>query len=795
MITLLEGTPERLHGHCAEFVAQGDDRLALAPPYDARPWAGIHRLVGWLRARHGDAVAGLLEADPAAAYLGLGAGPEGLGRPLTDAEARDAGQLGASRLSHLSHNLLVQHALFERWAVLLRDLCALPETCTLVVPDLSLLDRESLTALRRLIRRFPDAAPDLVAGFDPRAEEEQPDADGLTWKLPPHDVLRLVLGLRTLDTTRVETLSAGTEVAVTTPGRQLDGDGVTDLPAVEALAGVRDAFAGFAFTAALRWGLALLDRVEEQTSTQLTGSQLAELHGIVALAAHNRQFRSDGNLPLGHFLERHLLASWEHEQDDLAAQRSATAYRLAVVLGRRLKQRSAALEWANRAIDEARRVASGHDARRAAHLEAWGRNIRAYLLMGLERVEEAVEDCRQAFALVATQVGGDGVAQASPAATSEDPLLRELAYTRSLLADNLGALLLLRGGEGAVEEAAEWKRRSDELAEHVPSLVRFENRAWLVLYREQLRLSAALPKALEGAAAAQQDQDALRWLHYTVHAADLEYRLGHAENAYEHFTEASALRGQLGDPPFLRDLILFRAAAARRAGRQAVAAALLDDLLGRCTRVDDASVRDERTQLLALRGEIDALRSKATQAQTWLNDAIESALEDGVRDTMLSVALAVARSNRYLGEHDDSAQAYAQALELTVFGEDAASHQEAHPALRFEAVIGYLDSHSELDEESRQALCRRALACLPDALDDADSWWLLAPLLHQLLLVGLSLPGQISFTRQRGEGDLEAQVSTLRRAAAQREDCAHLLRSFEAEPESRVLHFQTSEPS
>ncbi len=794
MITLLEGTSERLHGHCAELVTQGDAWLALAPPYDTRPWAGLHRLIGGLRAQHGAAVAGVLETDPAVAYLGLGAGPDGLGRELTDEEARDAAQLGGDRLSHLSHNLLVQHPLFERWAVLLRDLCALAPSLTLVIPDLSLLDRESLSALRRLIRRFPDAAPDLVAGFDPQAAQEPPDPDGLTWRLPPNDVWRLVLGLRTLETTRIETLPAvGPAAAFAALGRQLDDEGAPERPVLQLLAGVRDAFAGFAFTAALRQGLALLERVEAQVPPQLTSSQLAEVHGIVALAAHNRQFRSDGNLPLGHFLQRHLMASWSHQVEpeatsDQAALLSVTAYRLAVVLGRRLKQRSAALEWANRAIDEAQRGAVAHGARRAVHLEAWGRNIRAYLLMGMERVEEAVEDCRQAFTLV------DAEMPPAPAATSKDPLLRELAYTRSLLADNLGALLLLRGGEASIDEVAEWKRRSDELAEHVPALVRFENRAWLVLYREQLRLSAALPKALEGAAAAQTEQDALRWLHYTVHAADLEYRLGRAENAYAHFTEASALRGQLGDPPFLRDLTLFRVAAARRAGRQAVAAALLDQLLGRCTRIDDPQVRDERTHLLALRGEIDALRSKATAAQTWLNDAIESALEDGVRDTMLSVALAVARSGLHLGEGDDAAQAYAQALELAAVGEDAAEetsegHQEAHPALRFEALVGYLDSSGEIDESTRQALCRRALAYLPDALDDADTWWLLANLLHQVRLAGLSL------TELEAQDGLAAPVSVLRRAAAQREDCAHLLRQLDPEPGAPSLSFQASEPS
>ncbi|MEM7356970.1 MAG: hypothetical protein AAF657_39515, partial [Acidobacteriota bacterium] len=655
MITLLRGDGRALRDESARLAASHKSHLLLIPA-SPRAWNGLRRLLEGLRELHGrDVAEGLTGRQLAALSLATG--------EPTDAqdEVAHAGLqlLSARPTSHLSHNFLVQAPLFQALATVVHELTA-EKDLTLVVPDLAHLDRESLGLLRTLYRRFPETSPSLIAGFNPRHPTPEPDTNGLLWEQPADDVWKVALGWMAMSTTRVrdlgrldtvdQTRETSNTLGLTTDDPALDSRAFAALDVCHTLGptsaeliveAMRKAFASFAFTTVVRLGLGLLEHRPE-----LTPAQSADAHALLALAAHNRQFRSAGNHQLAEFLRHHLEQAFETETR--LGHRSAIAYRLAVTHGRRLKQREPALEWAERAIDESR--TAGIDPIEAANLEAWGRNIRAFLLIGCDRLGDAVREGETAF-----QRLGEALEPHPQALASNDARVREAVFSRGLLADNLAALAQMAGDPERVET---WKGLAEELSEFTPELVRYEARPWITLYRRKLRLDAAADKARQGLEAARAGQDALREYRYTVELADLDYRLGYAKAALEGLQRAEALRHRLGEPEFLHPVRTMAAAAAARAGQVETAR----DLTCRALDALAPSALDARVQLLAFLGCLAAQTHDADEAEARINEAINLAVESGARDTLLAVAIAAGRASQHLGRPGDAEEAYRRAL-------------------------------------------------------------------------------------------------------------------------------------
>ena len=653
----------------------------------------------------------------------------------------------------------MQRSLFHRLAAMLDALCAgIP--VALAVPDLALLDRESLGALRTFYRRHPATAPDLVAGFDPRRSTAAADERGLVLESEAEDVWQIALGLLAVPGARAVELRGAPEeepegiaeaappadgsldaaafahlaAAAADPGGDLAGLAGRVLPALRA------AFESYAFATVLRLGLGLL-----ALDPPLARDEAAELHGLTALAAHNRQFLTRGNAPLAAFLERHFRAAWEAEA--LPARKSAWAYRVAVALGRRQARFAEAIEWADRAIAQA--AEPGIGALAAAHLEGWGRNIRALALLRSGRAEEAAAECQAAFVRLDAAIGG----AVEAAAVAADPLLREAAFTHALLGDNLAALYHREGGE----RFAHWKEQADRIAEPFPELHRFEAITWIDLYRGSGRLGAALAKARQGLAAARAEQDAVREYTYAVHAADLLARRGEAREAFAAFAEAHELHRRLG-APFLVDVAPQAAAAALAAGLLSEAerryAALLDDPAFPLSL-------DARAQLLAAWGETAARRGDGTAAdiaEERLNEAIAAAVESGERDTLLAVAVAAGRAEQALGRKESAAEAYARALEIAAAGDGGAPPPPA--ALELAARLGGLETAGTAEGAGTDAgAALGALALLPAALDDGEAWQEVERLLAALDRAG---------ARGRAEREQPEALALLLQAAEER---------------------------
>lgn len=736
LITILRGPRVTLLADGANLARKGIAITLL--PGRPRAWQGVRQIIEELCRRHG--VAALEERlAPFRAALSLV-----LGRPageLSGDDLRRRDDYAARPDSHLSHNLLVQRPLFREVAAALA--AAVRGLGVLVaVPDLALLDRESLGALRTLYRRFPESAPHLFTGFDPVATPA-PDGDGLIWENEAEDVWRIAYGLLGVPGSRlseVEEVVEGKKEVGVVPGPardsldeqafalakgQLSADEVSLV-----LAGQHAAFESYAFTAALRLGLGLL-----AARPPLSPRQAADLHGLTALCAHNRQFLTRGNQPLASFLERHLRASWEVETRP--ARKSALAYRLAVTFARRQRRFAEALEWVDRAVAAA--ADPGLSRLQSAHLEAWAENIRALALLRSGHETEAMASCERAFGRLDAAVEG----KVEEAAVSPDALLREVAFTHALLADNLAALYHREGGERFIR----WKAEGDRIAEPFPDLLRFEAITWIELYRSTGQLGAALAKAQKGLAAARAEQDAIREYTYAVHVADLHDRRGEAREAFEAFASAEELRQRLGDPRFLRDVAPQAAAAALRAGLVNEAEGRFAELLGSASLSLDA-----RAQLLAFWGQAAAHRGDEPTAESRLKAAIAAAVESGERDTLLAVAVAAGRAVQSLGKPEEARDAYRRALEIAKTGD---GERPAPPALELAALLGILETEGPDADLALQALSRFA-----EALDDADTWWEIERLETALDRAGC---------RKRAEKEFAEPLARLRRAAEDRE--------------------------
>jgi hypothetical protein len=663
--------------------------------------------------------------------------------------------------------------LFETWASLLHDLLGGEET-TLVVPNLEHLDQQSIAVLRSLYRKFPDSAPHLVLGWDPGIRSPIPDSRGLIWSYEPLDLQKVVFAFQLLGNVEAQDLPPEDGEGADEPREPPAADDLESRAFAALAAGsgplddahrtlviraLRGAFESFGFRVALRLGLALLEREGE-----LEGEEAAEVHGIVALSAHNRQFRTAGNLVLARFLADHYSKAFAAETRP--AVRAALLYRLAVTHGRRLKDVEAGMEWSNRALAEPRELGLGPVA--VSYYESWALNIRSFVQMQSRRLDRAVEDGERAFRLL--EEARPKVEELSETERARWP--REVFLSQAVLVANMSTLAILTDQPDVL---AGWRQRGGELSDGVREMDRYQAMDWIDFYRRRQQLRLALPWARLGLEAGRRDQDPLWEYHHTLQHGDLAYRLGDPALAAGELARAREQRRLLDDPVALRVVDPLLATALRRAGRLEKARELY---AGRLESGEETSL-DVRAELLSALGLVAAEAGDAEEAEARINQAIDLAVESGERDTLLRVAAAAGAASLQLDHPEDAAQAYTQALEVAGANEADDDGAPAPAADVLEVCVG-IQGCRGFDP----GLTERALAHLPEALESAETWWHLAAL----------LPHAAEWVRRHGapgEAPATAGLRQLVHAAAQRPDCAAGLEALRAAlPDSLQTHLE-----
>lgn len=691
-------------------------------PCLSRSWNGFRTLLEDLEADRGTArVDQILARHQAVAELVLSRAPGG-GPP-------EGEPLGARLSSHLTHNAAIRRPLFDAGARLLVELVE-GSGGLLFVSDLRRLDWETTALLKSACRQFADRAPDLEVRFVPEPlSPAELDAHGLFWRTRPEMIARTVMGFEILP---------GVEVVEVAQG-ELPGfdDEPWPEPAPEAttpaaVAAIESSFRCFAFTAALRRGLDLL-----QQNPALTPRQKASVHGIMALCAHNRQFHSEGNRRLADWLQEHLEVALGHEQR--ADVRCALLYRLTVVLGRRKGELEAASEMADQAVSASR--TSGLEPMMAAYQEGWARNIRAYVRMRRQSFDDGVRDLEEAFRAL-------GAADSAP--STDAAWERDTALTRTLVASNIAALANLQGKR---EKAHHWRRVSYDIKKDAPGFEHHEAYHWLVLYRDYHLPKLGLRQVFEGLRSARAEND-VYWLHRVlVMAADLNDRLGRLGSAIRLFRLAYRLRRQVGNHGLLKRTDVRSAAALSRTGDYSTARGLLVEALVDCT---DKGIQADVHMAMAL---VAARAAHVPTTRASIRQAVDLAEESGRPDVRFRILVTAGLALQQLGLPDEARRWYRSASDLREI-------PRASPLCLSRALLGLLET-----EAPDAAMTRRCLDLVPAALKHTEGWWDLPRLLHALsrtLAAGFDV----------AVGERREAMETLVLAACQRRDCSEPLRQL-----------------
>lgn len=731
-MAILRAPRARLGAAFETFAARSARPVFFVSAEDGWSWSALRFAYEQVRADTGcsEPVASTDE-EHAALELVLGATSPPSKRIPSENDSR--ADLAADPRSHLTHNWALKRPLMETLASCLgRGLTRGDHT--LLVPDLGSLDRESLTFLKTLARTTPVR---LVVGYDPRREDPACDERGLMWEASRRTVIAAASSLLRHPRARLVSASerptdGGRGAAWPRPPDALcpertwvhrlgnERGSELDHTVARACRVLRACFRGFGFDSTLKLGLAVLAHRNRLSARQRTATL-----NLVGLAAHNRQFRSQGNQRLADFLERCWRDALETaEPGDL---RSAILYRLAVTFGRRKGDIETATVWAEQAVETSGR--SDLSPFQRAYQEAWGRNIRSFVRMRSQQRDAALEDATAGYERLA-----EARVRHPPSGAVWQ---RDLDATQGLLAGSGSTLHFF-----ALDwrQAREWRARCESIEGHHPGVARFECQSWIDLHRAEHRLDAALDRAMRGLDDARSERDAFLEYGFLLQIADLAYRLGDLDSACARFDELRALHADLGAPAELPSGDLASVGTYVRSGRMATADAILTRSLA--SRDDDL---DACAEMFAWRARIAATSGERQRAEALMDQSIDRACRSGRLETLTQAAAMAGDIARRLGARHQASEAYGRALSLLGDGEHAKRPGMASAILRARVGLADLDvsDAGSLDD---------VVGLIRPALKDPETWWLLPRLAPRVL-------GVVGSSAERAFDDVPARES------------------------------------
>jgi hypothetical protein len=753
MIRVLLGSESSLSSYCDNWIrSSGSEKILLLARnlFFTRSWEGTRQLADQLRQRlpagHMDEV--LAKYIPAASLVLYDLEPA-----LNSREHSLQDGLAAHLPSHMTHNWLVQYPLFKEWGALLGRLME-RQGFTIIIPDLGVLTWEDAAVLKAIYRSPSSVVPDLILGIDPNAEN-RPDKNGLLWNMPVPKQMKLAWGLLNLPESDSKTLKdepiSEAALSPTALPNDLETSAFVNLrdsagsPTAETcqsvMKAIRSAFRNFGFTTANRLGLALLEK-----NPELTLTERAEVHAIVGLSAHNRQFNSAGNFLLADFLEQQFRMALASEPAPLA--RAALCYRLAVTLGRRKGQLEESRFFVEEAVTAAADVSVPPLLR--AYQEAWAYNIKAFVSMRAKKMEAALAEAETAFSRL-----DDALSRTSERILENgglDSMWRlDAKSSHAVIAHNRANLgRMLQRGQG---DAKAWLTRANSQISDLPATDRFEALSWIEIFIEGLQLDLALEKALQGIASARFENSADLEYRYSVKIADLSYRLGDFPSAREYFDVARELRrrGWLASSDAIDTL---SALACAHAG-------LLDSSIERLEALLQPA-NETQPQILAWLAWVEAHRGNLKAVRERADAAWDLAREIGKRDILLRVATVTGSAFQRVGWNEKAVDHYHQALSLGAFGENLP------PAVDIlQSGIGILECNG-VDAD----LALRLIGIIRQALKYPEGWQALKRLLDVLSCTAERIPDLL------GSPELKSNLELLITSSRQRSDCTEPLDRF-----------------
>ena len=750
-IHIVQGAEVGLRLHAEKLAVRESRPLVLHCNLDpVQSWLGVRQMLSQCLEELGEErVLEVLGRHAEAASLVLDSWRTSRAQVAVQGHARLAARLE----SHLTHNWAVQRPLITGWAKILSELIHGEGFCV-IVPCVNFLDWETLATLKTLYGLDSQGHLRFVVGYDRNLEAEEQDDNGIKWRKRPDYVRQAVLDFLSSPEARyVEVaprpgekppaddlpgafspLVEGLEVqAAIILGRPGDLDSAGRRKVVEAM---EACFCRYSFTAALHLGVELFRR-----SPEMRGPLAARAHTVIALSAHNRQFKSEGNLVLGRFIAHHLESALEQEQRP--AVRCALLYRLTVTYSRRLGQLDVAERWASSAIEEAEKLEGAG----LKYQKSWARNIYAYVATRQKDPDKARDLMAAAFDDVSVpQWVGE-----SP--STESSVEGDFALTRSLVAHNLAVADLVAGNPQGYSEML-------QIACQLEAKIERSAKYWaqsLVPHCKQLnRPDLALPAAHEGRLAAARDKNASLLLLFTLQVADLEYRLGRAKASAEHYVSARVLASKLSSVEAYPDFDVPAVSALEEAGDLNRAEEILRSKLE--SKSDSQSEIGVAT--LSRLAVLSARRGDAAAAEKWASEATDLAARCAVRHLLVRTGLELGRAAKILGRAEEAVGLLKWALDLIEDRTDSASVSPVDELM----VLTELGRSSSLTPGQAQ----RSLSLLVDCLSSSSgAWWSLP----DALTLWLPLCSEQTSGSRFGGPELQ----TLLAAGELRDDCRGLV--------------------
>lgn len=581
---------------------------------------------------------------------------------------------------------------------------------SIIIPDLTIIDSESLRVFENYYRHHPESKNDLLLGFATDIVDT-PDSNGITWKRSQGDVQYIVGGFSQYSNSEVidiksiipEKKSADNVKKITRPLSQeedlfnrLSNSGrMDDKQVMQVITFMNAAYGRYSFRAVILIGSKLLS-----VQPHLNPILKSYVHGLIGSAANFYQFSHHPNPPFDDYLTYHFEEALRYE--DRPEMRTALLYRVTFTYAERKSDLENAAKWAEQFVKEANELALSWK-QRDYHL-AWAYNVIGHVYAHTNRFEYCARDAAKAYKLL-----NEGIKKMEK---EEDPTFNYWLNDYKLSIFNLSIHQVYTGDEiNEYEYSKQWYKKMASIMEFMPRIMLFDTFHWVDFHRNKFAMHDALRSAEEGI------EDARSYKHgqiyvYTFCAADFNYRIGNASRALELFKKAEEIRPYYNDLLYIYSIPWFTGNCYMKLDAYDEAeAAFTGDLLKNNSPEYKISLRCK----LAL---IAAKKNDKKEFEERINKAIDAAIENGEQNLLIKVASTAAYSLHLLQDKKNSVEALEKAREVANSPVEGSSLNEAY---LFEMHFYHLLIHG-YDEE----VFLSAIQLLRGALNDIETWWYLS---------------------------------------------------------------------
>lgn len=666
--------------------------------------------------------------------------------------------------SNLTHNFFVQEPFYQVVSNLFSEFM-MSQSTRLLIPDITTIDAPTLTVLFQVFKSNSNGYSSVDIGLDPKfditkestdfseidGEQDHFDESGLLWHYSTFGIKNVIFSFMAMGGKIEENvphapqsfihLSQSTiidnEQEVLVYKMCLEKGSLDKAKASLAHQVVLNAFHLFDFSIAIGLGKLVID-----SPFPFTKTQRAEIHSVLALATHNRQFSSAlGNEATNSFIEHHLSRAYEYEQD--MTRKAFLQYRMAVLKARRQKDLIGGMEWANLTLNQA------DDERVPDHfrkyIKAWALNIRAYIHMVSRKLEEAEEDMKEANFLT-QQMKEQGYQS------------RDFAFTVSVMADNMGALTELMGNPYQIKS---WLTSSYEASGWHLTNQRFGARIWSEAHLKTLRVDLAIKDTLIGLDASRKDANPFYEDLYLAHLGEFHQRINQTEKALNYFNQSLGIHHQYYSKQRYINVCLL-------AAKCAISGRFLDEgirLINLVTQLEEELDQDQQTHLILLKCRLAAEVGDEEAVSSLAQEAINRSVSKGELFDMIYTTSVLGNVCERMGQMQECLEFYEKGMGLIELND--AELKSAAASIACNHQLKYLSITQ--DNELSKKLLPLMLASMPTALVRSSEAWQHLHILLELF----------------HDADLEVWHTTDTRflyaillAGLQRSDCEHWVSSI-----------------